>query len=313
MKLGEIYTEWLAAKRRQVKLTTLNVYLSYWICRVQDRWHYTELADINRHTVRAWVYELLDSGLSQKYIKGMLMMLKNILNYAHEELELDIQSTDWKIVWPTKNKEGAKRIETYSADDVRKVITACQQELTPRTIALMIAFCSGMRIGEICGLKWSDVDLDNKVFHVNRTVIRTSTEDDFYKTFVHVGSTKTTSGTRDIPIVSTLIPTLRQWKKFHGENKYVASCNTAPVEPNILRNWSYKFMTTAGIKNVLKFHAIRHTFATHLIDAGIDVKSVSSMMGHSDISTTLELYVHPSEESKHKAVNKVSSKFFKSI
>ncbi len=309
MKLREAYNEWLIQKKRQVKITTINVYRSYWECRIDERWGDADLADINRKTVRPWAYEQMDSGLSKKYVQGMLIMLKMLVKFAGEELDEKIQSTNWGIVWPTKNKDGVRKIETYSAADTHKIINACVENPTSRTIALMIAFCTGMRIGEVCGIKWEDVDIDKKAIHVKRTIIRTQ-KDGSRETFLYIGSTKTSSGTRDIPLVKNLIPILRKWKSFHGDEKYVASCGDVPAEPNTYRKWSKEFMQSIGIKQILKFHAIRHTFATNLIEAGVDVKSVSTMMGHSDISTTLDLYVHPSEESKAKAVNKVISKLF---
>ncbi|MCM1139738.1 MAG: site-specific integrase [Muribaculum sp.] len=309
MKLKEVYDDWLPQKQRQVKQTTISVYRNCWSLHLCPKWGDAELSEINKRTVRPWVYEKLDSGLSKKYCREILICLRLILKHAKDEMEVDVPSMDWNIVWPTDNVTGTKRIETYPNNVVQKVLTKTQEKPEPRTIALMIAFCSGMRIGEVCGLQWNDVDLEQKVFHVRRTISRIYDGKEKGGELI-IGTTKTTNGTRDIPIVKNIIPLLKKWKNFYEGDYYVASCKEKPFEPASYRHWSVRYLKSIGVDKILKFHAIRHTFATTLIEAGVDVKSVSSIMGHSDISTTLSLYVHPSEESKQKAVNKVFSKLF---
>ncbi|MCM1142608.1 MAG: site-specific integrase [Muribaculum sp.] len=309
MKLKEVYDYWLPQKQRQVKPTTMRAYQLHWRTHINPKWGDVEISEINKKNVRPWVYEKLDSGLAKHTVHDIVLCMRLILKYAKDEMEIDVPSMEWNIVWPTKNRSGATSIEPHTANVVQKVLAKTQEKPEPRTIALMIAFCSGMRIGELCGLQWDDVDLEQKVFHVKRTVSRIY-DSDGAKTEIYIGNTKTASGTRDIPIVKNIIPILRKWKKFYPGTYYVASCDEKLNEPRIFREWSKRYMKRIGIDKILKFHAIRHTFATTLIESGVDVKSVSSIMGHADISTTLSLYVHPSEETKQRAVNKVFSKLF---
>lgn len=308
MKLSEVYEEWLPYKKRQVKKTTLCAYRMMWKSHLNGRWGNEQLSEINRKTVRAWAYEKVDSGLSVKTVKDNLIVLKMLLNFAADELELDVPSTTWKISWPTENREGKTLIETYTQDEVKKILAKTQADPSVRALALTIAFSTGLRIGELCGIQWADINLENKVIHVRRTVSRIY-DFEFKKTEVFIGNTKTTSGTRDVPIVKNLLPTLKNWKKLFPDNYYLASGLKKPVEPRCFRCWYKEYVESLGI-TPLKFHAIRHTFATTLIDSGVDIKSVSSMLGHSDVSITMNIYVHPSDESKSRAVNKVVSKLF---
>lgn len=309
MKLHEVYDDWLPQKKRQVKASTILAYQLIWRTHISPKWGSVDLSEINKKNIRPWVYAKLDSGLSMKTVRSIVMNLRLLLKYAKEEIEASVPSMDWNIVWPTKNHIGVRPLETYSSKVVQKILAKTQENPEPKTIALMIAFCSGMRIGEVCGLQWDDVDIGQKVFHVRRTVSR------LYdavgsRTEVYIGNTKTASGTRDIPIVKNILPILRKWKSSNEGSFYVSTCGAKPYDPRSYREWSKGYMKRNGVDKILKFHAIRHTFATTLIESGVDVKSVSSLMGHSDISTTLNLYVHPSEESKQKAVNKVISKLF---
>ncbi len=310
MTLNEVYQEWAPLKRRQVKVSTMATYLLTWNNHLKPKWGECPLKDITRHAVRPWAYELLDTGRSVKTVKDILICLKMLIHFASEELDEEAPSTNWRISWPTENKTGLTKIETYPNSVAEKVINEAINKPEPRKIALMIAFCTGMRIGELCGLQWKDVDLEEKVFKVRRTIQRIYMPNDSTKTEVFIGTTKTTSGKRNIPIVKNIIPILKKWKACYAEDYYVASCKENPSEPRVYRCWSKSFLEGIGVEKILKFHAIRHTFATSMIEAGVDVKSVSAIMGHSDVKTTMDLYVHPSDKTKSNAINKVFSKLF---
>lgn len=96
---------------------------------------------------------------------------------------------------------------------------------------------------------------------------------------------------------------LRDWKKVSKDEWYVASARNVPTEPRFMRVYYKRELERIGINPILKFHALRHTFATTLIAAKVDVKTVSALLGHSDISTTMNTYVHPSEDAKRSAVS----------
>lgn len=311
MKLQEVYDEWLMQKKRQVKPTTLCVYMLSWRRHIAPQWADADIATIGRSSVRPWVYSLLDSGLSMRRVQNILTPFRMMLKYAADEMECDVKSLEWRIVWPTCNRTGGKRmVDVYQSDVAEKVIAdvlACPE---PRRVALLIAFCSGMRIGEVCGLRWGDIDVDREVFRVRRTVSRIY-DADTGSTRFEIGTTKTASGTREIPIVRNILPLMKRLVSRHDGGSYVGSDSTTPMEPRSLSDWTSRYLKRLGVKQVLKFHAIRHTFATRLIDGGADIKSVSAIMGHSNVTTTMNLYVHPSAESKSRAINKIISRQFK--
>ena len=156
--------------------------------------------------------------------------------------------------------------------------------------------------------QWQDVDLVGKVIHVNKTIERIYLPEnigtDKKKTVVEIGSPKTNSSDRYIPILKDIFPIVKKFSAVCKPEYYVCSCSEGFVEPRTLRTY-YRIFILEKVKldHCIKFHGLRHTFASTLIENKVDVKTVSTILGHSDISTTLDVYVHPSDEAKRGAVN----------
>lgn len=309
MRLEEAYREWSRRKRLEVKRSTMALYSLMWRTHIGPRWGAVAVSGIGRREVRPWVDSLMASGLSAKTARDVTGCLRMILRFAREELEARVPPMEWKITWPERRGEEGKPPERYREEDVRRVIRACTRAEDPRASALLIAFCTGMRIGEVCGLRWEDVDLEKRVARVRRTVSRIY-EPGEGRSHVVTGTTKTRSGTRDVPLARKMIPALRRMKARMDPGDYVVTGTGRAREPRVFRAWAARFVKRAGVGRVLKFHAIRHTFATSLIEAGVDVKSVAAILGHRDIATTMNIYMHPSDEAKARAVNRVMSKLF---
>lgn len=308
MTLEEIHAKWLILKKRQVKPTTLATYQTLWKAHIEPHWGKTDISAINRSNVRQWIYEIMDSGLNIKTVREINLCIRQLLYFAHAELDLEIPSLDWRIRWPIDCT--THEIQTYSREEVEKIFSNCLKKTDIRKLGLLITFCTGLRIGELCGLQWGDVDWKKSVIHVRRTVSRIYNTD-MSSTLMHIGTTKTQSGMRDIPLVADLIPLMWKLGSRKKPDIFIMSGKPHPLEPHTYREWYKKFLTFIGISPILKFHSVRHTFATNLIEGGADIKSVSSIMGHSNVSTTLNLYVHPSEEAKSGAVNRIIAPYFR--
>jgi integrase len=164
-----------------------------------------------------------------------------------------------------------------------------------------------MRIGELCAIKWSDIDLKNRTLTINKTIQRIYlSENSMRYTKVLIGSPKTQSSNRTLPLSSTIVPLLQ--KLVQSPETYLLSATRKPIEPRNLRACYERLLRQLDI-NFVNFHSLRHTFATRLIEAGIDPKTVSSLLGHSSVSTTLNLYVHPQMEQKRLAVEVLNELF----
>lgn len=180
-----------------------------------------------------------------------------------------------------------------------------RNNFTFKNLGIFICLSTGMRIGEICGLRWCDVDTVEGVIKVRHTLQRIYIiEGETRHIELLLDTPKTANSVRDIPMSSELLKMLKSLNKVVNENYYVISNDIKPIEPRTYRNYYKKLCKQLDIPE-LKFHGLRHSFATRCIESKADYKTVSVLLGHSNISTTLNLYVHPNKEQKKKTIDKM--------
>ncbi|MGN0962873.1 MAG: site-specific integrase, partial [Clostridia bacterium] len=181
----------------------------------------------------------------------------------------------------------------------------CLKTFFPNKEALGIYLClyTGLRVGELCGLRWEDIDLENAILYVRRTVQRIVSNDSDKKTKIAIGPPKSFSSLREIPIPYHVLSLLRQSDQGAG-NTYFLSNTTHCFEPRRMQRAFYRFLEKAGLSR-RGFHCTRHTFATRWIEIGADIKTLSEILGHNSIQITLDKYVHISEKTKRENMNKI--------
>ena len=271
-----------------------------------------EVEDIRKKDVQNFIDNELANGLSVKTVKDMIIVLKMIVNYAASELEFNINTT-WKLYWPTKNLTRHELPPVYSHSEFKKIVNTCIAFPSSRNLGILLTICSGMRIGEVCALQFKDIDIDKKILTVNKTIERVySVHDGVRKTELIISEPKTASSHREIPIISDAFSLTKKFYNVANPDYYVCSLTEKPIEPRVFRNHYAKFIKEkCKLNHVIRFHGLRHTFASLLIENKVDVKTVASILGHSDISTTLNTYVHPSELSKRKSMTNSIKKILK--
>ena len=211
--------------------------------------------------------------------------------------------TDWSIKYPTEQK--TKELEVLSISHQKKLMKYVTENFTFRNLGIYICLSTGMRIGEVCALKWSDIDMGTETIHVNRTIERIYIiERDERRTELVIGTPKTKNSVREIPISKELMKLIRPLKKLMNDEYFVITNEAKPTEPRTYRNYYKQLLKQLGIPS-LKFHGLRHSFATRCIESQCDYKTVSVILGHANISTTLNLYVHPNMEQKKKCINQM--------
>ena len=173
---------------------------------------------------------------------------------------------------------------------------------TLKNIGLMFCICCGLRIGEVCGLKWEDFDQNRRVIHIRRTVHRIYRPGkETGKSELTLGRPKTEDSRREVPVAKFLAHIINKVYPESPEDKYILSGYRQPLDPQTFRANFKKVTSTLGLKT-RKIHSLRHTFATRCLESKCDVKTLSALLGHSDVSTTLNLYVHPGIEQKRRCV-----------
>jgi integrase len=205
----------------------------------------------------------------------------------------------------TKNMK--HEIEILSKKEQKVLESHIVSDSDNRKLGIMLSLYMGLRIGEVCGLKWEDVNFDEKTIHIRHTIERIANvghNNGERKTNLTVCDAKTLSSNRIIPIPTIVFPYLSQYKSSKG---YVVPGNTYDYsDPRTFQNAFHKCLDECHLRSI-NYHALRHTFATRCIEAGVDIKSLSELLGHASVNITLNIYVHSSLEHKRNQLERLSS------
>lgn len=256
------------------------------------------LSEINSNVICQLKDELLESGgkrgdgLSEKTVSDLLSTLKMILMYA-EEQGYTVMNAEL-IRNPKKKKREVNVIPGGVISRLEEILLSSDDRIS---LGILLTLHTGIRNGELCGLRWSDFDFNSGTIRISRTVERIKDLSPLAerKTKVVITEPKTESSRREIPLPKTLCLYLRSHSGATDE--YLLTGTDKPSEPHTLYVRYERFLRRNGFESYT-FHAIRHTFATRGIASGFDAKSLSEILGHSDVTTTLRCYVHPSMEEK---------------
>lgn len=257
---------------------------------------------INRYLAEKSKSGRLDGkgSLSPAYIRSIMLIVSSTLRFASENEMCDPLHTQINKP-PIQPREPA----ILSRELQNKLENYLLQDIDETKLGVYISLYTGMRIGEICALSWEDVDLQNRVIYVRHTVARVRTEEDGKViTKQIIDRPKTKASLRCIPICSNLLSVLVAYAE-HSRSEYVVSNNPQFVRP---RTYEYRYNRLLKLSNIphINYHALRHTFATRCIESGVDVKSLSEILGHANVSITLNTYVHSSIELKREQLEKLT-------
>ena len=307
-RFADVLTLWLRANQLKVKGATQAKY-SYMIEK-----HITPILGnrkVSALTVPIINDFLLDKmnngrldgrgGLSQSYVKTMAIIIESAMNFAVAEGYC--QPLRNQIIKPSLVKKemqilsvsAQQHFESLAATDINETITG-----------IFIALYTGLRIGEVCALSWEDIDLENQIIHVRHTLSRIQISNGTcYETVLILDAPKTRASVRDIPISPLLLPILT-YMKSRAVSKFVISTQQNFTSTRTF-DYRYKKVLRDFDLPEINFHSLRHTFATRCVEVGVDVKSLSQMLGHSNVATTLNTYVHPSMDTMRVQIEKLQT------
>lgn len=295
-KIREIALAWMSDKQRYVKQSTSAAYALTVERHILPA--FGECENLEEGRVQEFVLQKLEDGLCQKTVKDILVVLKMVMRFGVKNHWMTY--SEWDIKYPANEQE--KEIEVLTVAQHRQILDYIRQNFTFRNLGIYISLTAGLRIGEICGLKWTDVDVEKGTIAVCRTIERIYViEGETKHTELTVNTPKTKNSYREIPMTKELLSMVRPLKKVVNGEFYVLTNGEKPTEPRTYRNYYNKLMEQIGIPH-LKYHGLRHSFATRCIESNCDYKTVSSLLGHANIATTLNLYVHPNMEQKKRCI-----------
>ena len=289
-KFSKIIALWKEDKKQYVKRSTFAAYTLLIENHILPS--FGEMALVEEQDVQTFVFRKLNEGLSHKTIKDILIVLKMILRFGVKNQMTEYRQID--IKFPTERDKHS--IDILSRSHQKQIMEYIRLHFTFKNLGIYICLSAGMRIGEICALTWDDLDVENGIIHVRKTIQRI---------YVIEEHRKYTEVILDTPKTKNLLKMIRPIKKIVNGNFYVLTNEPKPTEPRTYRNYYKQFMQSLGLP-LMKFHGLRHSFATRCIESKCDYKTVSVLLGHSNISTTLNLYVHPNLEQKKRCMEQMS-------
>ena len=291
--------DWLLFKKNSIKSSTYYRY-KYLI----DRYILSFFKNKNIYFFLDYDFNIyidhLSAIIATKTLKDILSIFKSILKYIERKYNID-----YKLDLISSPKHEQNEIKILKDDERKKLERYCLESNSLKNIGIVMCLNTGLRLGEICALTWDNIDFDENCFIINKTIQR------IYKgknnTSILLDTPKTKKSIRKIPIPRKILSTLKTLKKannYRGDEFFLTGNKDKYVEP---RTYQRLFKRCLRICNIhdYNFHILRHTFATNCIKIGMDAKSLSELLGHSDVNITLNKYVHSSYNIQKKFLDKL--------
>ena len=260
------------------------------------------LMQLTPHVVYEFVEELESSGLAESTVRGVYRLLSSAMRYALDEGV--IRKNPCRRIHIQHREHGEQRVLNRSEQEKLR-----QTADDTRDLPALLSLYTGMRLGEICALKWTDIDWEQGTITVRRTVQRIagrSIESNGQRTLLMIGTPKSRRSCRVIPVPEFILALLRERMQNSGESPYVFGKASAAADPRTIQRRFSRLAKKLGLSGA-HFHTLRHSFATCLLELGVDVKTVSALLGHSSALTTLDFYAHSLSEQQRAAVALLSA------
>lgn len=288
---ASIAVKWLAAIKETRKYSTYIKYRGIYERHIKDMIGGVSVHDISYNLVNEKIFrKSSETQYSQNLKHSVIAVINQILKYAADNYDYpEIQLTN-KF---TQNKK--KKIEIINHTEQALLIRYLHKEMDASKAGILLCIFTGLRLGEICSLRWEDIDFEQMIIHVRRTVQRVAIDGNRNRTTLILTEPKSIFSIREIPISTGTVQVLNQ---IRHDEEYVIGGKT-PLDPRTYQNRFKRYLKAISIKEY-NFHALRHTFATNCIDHDMDVKSLSEILGHADIQITLNKYVHPTMDTKRR-------------
>ena len=292
--------QWLKAKKLYVKESTYNQYYN-----ILNK-HILPLSDSNYSypisviTIQDYLYSLLKKGYSEKTLRDILSVIKDLFGYL-ESIGTEIEKPVLRLCIKSRSPK-TTCLDESSQKTLCNYILA---NLNNKSLGILIALYTGIRLGELCALQWNDIDFSTNTLTISKTLIRVQNKTDitnFPKTKIIITKPKSDKSCREIPMPEFLSKIAFDFVSKNSD--YVLSGNSKPIEPRNMQYFFHSITKENDISNI-SFHMLRHTFATRCVEKNFDIKTLSEILGHSSVKITLDRYVHSNMELKRKNMNKL--------
>ena len=301
-KFGLYCDEWLTLNKSRFKESTYEKYETALEKHIKPGLGDRAASELSTSLVGQFGQELLNSGLSPKTVRDTLTIVHAVLEYTQTE-EPGMRQV--KVVYP---KENRRKMRVLSSEEQQKLTSYLLSDMDECKFGVLLALLTGLRVGEVCALRWGDISLDDRTLSVSSTMLRLKERDAYaqQKTKVVLTEPKTGTSVRKIPLNDYISKLCRRFSVFDPEAFILTGVSERYIEPRTLQYKLKTYTRECGISGV-HFHALRHTFATRCVEVGFEIKSLSEILGHTSPKFTLERYVHSSMELKRVNMDKLSA------
>lgn len=293
---------WLDRKAQQVKESTYMKYGMIVEKHLKPALGSCPLEAVTAQRIQAFSWELLqDRQLSPKTVRDILVLLGAVLDYMSKEITGKGSAVE--IFYPREEK---KQPRVLSREEQSRLIAYLLEDMDLCKLGSMLALLTGIRIGELCALRWSDLSTEDRCLRVSATVQRLKNrEGEGARTRLVLQPPKTGASVRNIPMTEYA---LQLCEKMRPENPhaFILTGTDSFMDPRTLQYRMQRYIEACGLEGV-HFHTLRHTFATRCAEVGFEIKSLSEVLGHASTSITLKRYVHSSLELKRCNMQKLAA------
>ena len=302
--VAEIAEQWLSVMSLKVKPSTLAGYKANLKLHILPHLGHVLIARLTTASISEFAQAKLQSGradgsggLSSKTVRDILSVLKGIIDFAVSEKLIE----NAVIITYPKNQQKTMRVLSQSEQSALK--DELLEETTIYKAGILLCLYTGLRVGELCALLWEDFSPEFDKLSVRRSIRRIKNEGGETKTKLIIDTPKSKASLRDVPVPKFLIPILKGFVR-DGDTYFLSTVESVFTEPRTMQNHFKRVITAADVKDA-NFHSLRHSFSTRCIEAGVDVKSLSEMLGHASVNITLNRYVHSSFDQKRESMNRL--------
>lgn len=307
-KMEDINGKWLSEAAVSLKESSVNKYDDILRCYILPEFGGCELSEITNQQLIHFANKLLSDGgakgqgLAPSTVAEILSVMNSIRIFAMKK--------DYAVAFSAECvslKKSQKDIRVFSLEEEGRLLGYLKENMDLSALGIILCLFTGIRLGELCALKWDDIDIAEKKMFVNKTMQRLRCKTAAgHKTEVRLLEPKSSSSIRTIPLPDILMKPLEA--AYIPGTFLLTGKSSHFVEPRTMENRFKKIIKACGIENA-SFHTIRHTFATRCIELGFDAKSLSEILGHASVSITMNRYVHPSMALKRENMNRFSGLF----
>ena len=301
VRIGALADEWLTVNQHRICESSFVKYSAVVEKHIKPSLGGLRAEAICEVKISEFTDELLyEKALSPKTVRDILTILGSILKYARKRIGAKMPNVE--IIYPKYNK---REIRVLSLAEQTRLVSFLISDTDERKCGILLALMTGMRIGELCALRWRDVSLEERCIRVRSTMQRLR-DVESEGTRVVISNPKSESSVRVIPLTDYALTLCARFRKSDGRAFVLTGDCERFCEPRLMQHYFEKITERLGLSGV-HFHSLRHTFATRCVEVGFEIKSLSEILGHASPKITLERYVHSSIELKRDNMQKLAA------